>query len=311
MNRPSRSSLPASGTGDGSLALIRAMPAVFVLIWSTGFIVARYGMPHAPPMTFLAIRYTLSVVCLLAWVWIAGATWPASPRQWLHLSVTGILMHGIYLGGVWTAVKLGMGAGLTSLLTSLQPVLTAIWLSSRGHRVAAAQWLGLSLGLSGLLLVVWAKLGVGEAHLANLACATAALLGITVGTLYQKRNVEPCDVRTANLIQLAAAFIVTLPVSYFEAEPVQWLMQDGRANLELLGAMAWSVLGLTLGGSSLLYLLIQRGAATSVASLFYLVPPTTALIAWALFGEPITALTITGTALAALGVSIVVRQRTA
>lgn len=310
-DHPPRSSLPASGAGDGSQALIRAMPAVFVLIWSTGFIVARYGMPHAPPMTFLAIRYLLSVACLIAWVWIAGAIWPSRPRQWLHLSVTGVLMHGIYLGGVWTAVKLGMGAGLSSLLTSLQPVLTAIWLSSRGHRVASAQWLGLSLGLGGLLLVVWAKLGIGEAHLANLACAAAALLGITVGTLYQKRYVEPCDVRTANLVQLAAAFAVTLPVACFEAEPVRWLMQDGHANLELLGAMAWSVLGLTLGGSSLLYLLIQRGAATSVASLFYLVPPTTALIAWALFGESISALTIAGTALTALGVSVVVRPRTA
>ncbi|MCO5118313.1 MAG: DMT family transporter [Burkholderiaceae bacterium] len=293
-----------------SSALLRAMPAIFVLIWSTGFIVARYGMPHAPPMSFLAIRYALSVACFLVWALAAGAAWPAATRQWFHLAVAGILMHAIYLGGVWAAVKLGMGAGLVSLLVSLQPVLTAVWLSSRGDRVSGSQWLGLALGLAGLLLVVWTKLGMGEAHLANLACATAALLGITAGTLYQKRFVQACDVRTANLVQLGTALLVTLPIAMLESEPMRWLGPDGAPNLELIGAMAWSVLGLTLGGSSLLYLMIQRGAATSVASLFYLVPPTTAAIAWALFGEPITVLTVAGTALAALGVGIVVRQRT-
>ena len=286
------------------------MPAIFVLIWSTGFIVARYGMPHAPPMSFLAIRYALSVACFLVWALAAGAAWPSAARQWLHLAVAGILMHAIYLGGVWIAVKLGMGAGLVSLLVSLQPVLTAVWLSSRGDRVSGSGWLGLALGLAALLLVVWTKLGMGEAHLANLACATAALLGITAGTLYQKRFVQACDVRTANLVQLGTALLVTLPIAMLESEPMRWLGPDGAPNLELIGAMAWSVLGLTLGGSSLLYLMIQRGAATSVASLFYLVPPTTAAIAWALFGEPITVLTVAGTALAALGVGIVVRQRT-
>lgn len=292
-----------------SSALLRAMPAIFVLIWSTGFIVARYGMPHAPPMSFLAIRYALSVACFLVWALAAGAAWPNASRQWLHLAVAGILMHAIYLGGVWIAVKLGMGAGLVSLLVSLQPVLTAVWLSSRGDRVSGSQWLGLALGLAGLLLVVWTKLGMGEAHLANLACATAALLGITAGTLYQKRFVQACDVRTANLVQLGTALLVTLPIAMLETEPMRWLGPDGAPNLELIGAVAWSVLGLTLGGSSLLYLMIQRGAATSVASLFYLVPPTTAVMAWVLFGEPITVLTVAGTALAALGVGIVVRQR--
>ncbi|MBE0594838.1 MAG: DMT family transporter [Gemmatimonadales bacterium] len=285
------------------------MPAIFVLIWSTGFIVARYGMPHAPPMSFLTIRYALSVACFLVWALAAGAAWPNASRQWLHLAVAGILMHAIYLGGVWIAVKLGMGAGLVSLLVSLQPVLTAVWLSSRGDRVSGSQWLGLALGLAGLLLVVWTKLGMGEAHLANLACATAALRGITAGTLYQKRFVRACDVRTANLVQLGTALLVTLPIAMLETEPMRWLGPGGAPNLELLGAVAWSVLGLTLGGSSLLYLMIQRGAATSVASLFYLVPPTTAVMAWVLFGEPITVLTVAGTALAALGVGIVVRQR--
>jgi drug/metabolite transporter (DMT)-like permease len=294
---------------SSATALVRAMPLVFVLIWSTGFVVARYGMPHAPPMKFLAVRFALSVACFAVWALLARARWPQGPRQWLHLAVTGVLMHGVYLGGVWTAVKLGMGAGLSSLLVSLQPVLTAIWLSSRGSHVAPAQWAGLGLGLAGLLLVVWAKLGLGEVHPANVACAVTALLGITAGTLYQKKYVAPCDVRSANLVQLAAACAVALPLALLEHEPMRWLQADGSINLELGGAMGWSVLVLTLGGSSLLYLLIQRGAATSVTSLFYLVPPATALMAWALFGEPITLLTVVGTVLAALGVSLVMRQR--
>jgi drug/metabolite transporter (DMT)-like permease len=291
-----------------SNVLLRSMPLVFVLIWSTGFIVARYGMPSSPPMKFLAVRYALSIVCFVVWALSAHVSWPTTTRQWIHLAVTGVLMHGVYLGGVWTAVKLGMGAGLTSLLVALQPVLTAIWLSRRGDRVTAQQWGGLSLGLLGLIMVVGAKLGHGEVNAGNLACAGGALLAITVGTLYQKRYVAPCDVRSANLIQLAAAFAMTLPLAMFETEPMRWIESDGW-NYELIFAMGWSVLGMTLGGSSLLYMLIQRGAATSVASLFYLVPPTTAAMAAVLFGEPISAMTVLGTALTAAGVAIVVRSR--
>ena len=295
--------------GRSSDAWLRAIPAVFVLIWSTGFIVARYGMPHAPPLSFLSLRYALSIACFLPWVLWARVAWPQSRSQWLHLSVTGILMHAGYLGGVWVAVKAGMGSGLSSLIVGFQPVLTAIWLaySLRGSDepgVSRRQWLGLLLGLVGLLMVVWRKLTLGTPldHVtsANMAFALAALLSITVGTLYQKRFVQPCDVRSANTVQLCAALVVTLPLALLETEPMRW-------NTELAGAMAWSVLGLTLGGSSLLYMLIQRGAAASVTSLMYLVPPTTAMMAWVLFGETITLATLLGTALTALGVSWVVR----
>lgn len=289
--------------------LVRAMPAVFVLIWATGFIVARYGMPHAPPMKFLALRYALSVSCFLLWAFAARAAWPRTRVQWGHLAVTGLLMHAGYLGGVWAAVKAGMGAGLAALLVGLQPVLTAIWVSSRGGEVAGRQWAGLGLGLAGLLLVVWQKLGFGEVHPLNLAFALVALLAITAGTLYQKRFVAPCDVRTANLVQLAAALAVTLPLALLETEAMRWTTAAGTLNWELAGAMGWSVLGLTLGGSSLLYLLIQKGAATAVTSLMYLVPPTTALMAWLLFGEPITVLIVAGVALTAAGVALVVRPR--
>jgi drug/metabolite transporter (DMT)-like permease len=294
---------PADDGGQRA-SLLAAMPAVFVLIWSTGFVVARYGMPHAPPLGFLALRYALSVLAFGIWIAFARAAWPVGRAQWGHLAIAGVLMHAGYLGGVWAAVRLGMGAGLVALLVGLQPVLTAVWVSSRGGHVAPRQWGGLALGLAGLAMVVWQKLGLGEIHAANLLLAGVALFSITAGTLYQKRFLAPCDVRAASLVQLAAAFAVTLPLALLETAPI-------ALHPEFFGAMAWSVLALTLGGSSLLYLLIQRGAATTVTSLLYLVPPTTAVMAWVLFGEPITALTIAGMALTALGVSLVVRTSTA
>jgi drug/metabolite transporter (DMT)-like permease len=290
-------------------AWLRAMPVVFVLIWSTGFIVARYGMPYAPPFSFLLVRYICSILCFLPWILLARVAWPRDRAQWLHLSVTGILMHAGYLGGVWAAVKSGMGSGLSALIVGIQPVLTAIWLSwslrgSDQPGVSPRQWGGLLLGFAGLLMVVWHKLTMGSAldHVTpvNMAFAIGALFSITVGTLYQKRFVQPCDVRSANTVQLLAAAVVTFPLAWLEPETMQW-------NPQLVGAMAWSVLGLTLGGSSLLYILISRGAAASVTSLMYMVPPTTAIMAWVLFGETITALTLAGTALTALGVSLVVR----
>jgi drug/metabolite transporter (DMT)-like permease len=289
--------------------LVRAMPAVFVLIWASGFVVARYVMPHSPPMKFLAVRHVLSVLCFLMWAWLARAEWPRSRQQWGHLAVTGILMHGGYLGGVWMAIKSGMGAGMAALLVGLQPVLTALWVSGRGGQVAWRQWAGLAFGLAGLLLVVWQKLGFGEVHPLNVSFAVVALLSITAGTLYQKRFVQPCDVRTASLVQLVAAFTVTLPFALLEPEAMRWTTAAGSVNGELLGAMAWSVVGMTIGGSSLLYLLIQKGAATTVTSLMYLVPPTAALMAWVLFGEPITVLIVAGVALTAIGVSLVVRPQ--
>ena len=278
------------------------MPWVFVLIWSTGFIVARYGMPHAPPMTFLAWRFAISVLAFGVWIAIARPPWPRDRSQWRHLAVTGVLMHAGYLGGVWAAVREGMPAGTVALIVGLQPLLTAAWISGqRGdERLGAVGWLGLLLGFAGLVLVVSGKFGTGGVDASNLALAVVGLVSITVGTLYQKRHVQPCDVRTANTIQLMAAVVVTAPLALLETGSVE-------LHPELIGAMVWSVLVLTLGGSSLLYLLIQRGAATRVTSLLYLVPPCTALLAWILFGEPLTPSVLLGMALAAGGVALVVR----
>jgi len=284
-------------------AWLRAMPVVFVLIWSTGFVVARLGMPHAPPMGFLAWRYALSIIAIGAWIVLARrVSWPRGRRQWLHLGVLGTLQHAGYLGGVWAAVKAGMPAGLAALIVCLQPVLTAAWLSwrSAAHRVTPRQWLGLWLGLGGLTLVLWRRMQGGEIDASSLALAIGALLSITVGTLYQKRFITPVDVRSANLVQLIAALVVTLPLALLEHEAMHW-------NAHLWSAMAWSVLALTLGGSSLLYLLIQRGAATEVTSLLYLVPPCTALMAWIGFGEAVTPSMVLGMALCAAAVFLVRR----
>lgn len=294
---------------ERTTGLIRLMPAVFVVIWSTGFIVARFGMPNSPPFKFLVLRYALSILCFLPWIWAAQVKWPQSGAQWGHLGVTGLLMHAGYLGGVWAAIKAGMGAGLAALIVGIQPILTAIWLSSfnqfgTGVQVTRRQWIGLLLGFAGLVLVVSRKFehnAPGDAvNGVNLALAIGALLSITAGTLYQKRFVAPCDVRTANTVQLAAALFASTPLALLEGDSMHW-------NTALVGAMAWSVLGLTLGGSSLLFLLIQRGAAASVVSLMYLVPPATAFIAWLLFREPVTLVTLVGVLLTASGVSLVIR----
>ena len=311
-----------SGDSGTSTPWLRAMPVVFVLIWSTGFIVARYGMPHAPPFTFLAIRYLLSIVAFGVWIGFARPSWPTRPSQVLHLAVTGVLMHAGYLGGVWWAVKGGLGAGLAALIVGLQPVLTALWLTAVSRSgvqhagqgqsngefqgpgrvvIPARQWLGLLLGMAGLLLVLSSKLKLGEAQPATVAAAALALCSITAGTLYQKRWVQPCDVRSANTLQLMAALLVTVPLALLEAEAVVW-------HPELIGALAWSSLVLTLGGSSLLYLLIQRGAATAVSSLMYLVPPCTAVMAAVLFDEALSATVLAGLALTAFGVALAVRS---
>jgi drug/metabolite transporter (DMT)-like permease len=254
-------------------------------------------------LTFLVWRFALSIAAIGAWTLVSrNVRWPAPGKQWAHLALVGVLMHGGYLGGVWVAVKAGMAAGLAALIVCLQPVLTAAWMSWRGaeHRVRAHQWAGLVLGLGGLVLVVWRRMHGGEVNWQQLAPAVAALMAITVGTLYQKRCVAPADVRPANLIQLAAALVATAPFALLETGSMAW-------GVELSIALGWSVLGLTLGGSSLLYVLIQRGAATEVTSLLYLVPPCTALLAWTMFGEPITASMLIGMALCAFGVFLVRR----
>ena len=281
-------------------AWLRAMPGVFVLIWSTGFVSAKLAMPHAGPFSFLCARYAATVVCFMLWIHWAKPAWPQGRSQWLHLGISGILMHAGYLGGVWAAIKLGMSAGLSALIVSLQPIITAIWLSSQGSRVSKRQWLGLALGMLGLGFVLSDKLGTVEVTLVPMLWVLLALASITIGTLYQKAWVKPCDVRTANTVQMMGALVVSLPLALFEPHHITW-------NTDTVLALVWAVLGLSMGASSLMYLMIQRGAVSRVTALLYLVPPTTAIIAWLMFGERITALMLLGMLIAAYAVYLVLK----
>ncbi len=276
------------------------LPFLFVFLWSTGFIGAKFGLPYGEPLTFLLLRYALVVSLMLAIVFLTRAPWPREPRQWLHIAVTGVLLHGGYLGGVFTAIHRGLPAGVTALVVGMQPLLTAVaagWLL--GERVRPRQWLGLVLGLVGVGLVVSGKLGGGtsrEGLWFMLAPALLALVGITLGTLYQKRSCPHFDLRSGSVIQFLPAALVTLPVALAtEHMSVQW-------TGEFVFALLWLVLVLSIGAISLLNLLIRQGSAVNVASLFYLTPPTTALIAWGLFGETLAPLALVGMGLAVSGV---------
>ena len=276
------------------------LPGLFVLLWSTGFIGARLGMPHAEPLTFLAVRFALTAGCLALVALALRAPWPRRKADWGHLAVAGLLMHGVYLGGVFVAIRLGLEAGLSALIVSLQPLLVAAAAPFLlAERVGARRWLGLALGLVGVVLVLAGKLGDGMASFWALAACTAALAGITAGTLYQKTWCSGQDLRTGNLIQFAAAAAACwLGALMFERREIDW-------TPELVFALLWLVFVLSLGAIPLLYLLLRRGAASRVSSLFFLVPPATAVIAWLMFGERLGPLAVLGMALTVVGVALV------
>lgn len=275
------------------------VPALFVVLWSTGFIGARLGLPHAGPLTFLALRYALAAALLVLVAVVMRAPWPHRASEVAHYAVAGLLVHGVYLGGVFLGISLGVEAGVAALIVGLQPLLTAALAGMLlGERVTAWQWVGLGLGLLGVALVLERKLGQGAGDALGSVACLVALLGITAGTLYQKRYCGRMDLRTGSVVQFAAAGIATLPLALlFEDMQIDW-------NGEFVFALLWLVLVLSLGAISLLYVLIRRGAAAQVASLFFLVPPCTALIAWPLFGETLSAVALLGMALTAVGVAL-------
>ena len=277
-------------------------PFLFVFLWSTGFIGAKFGLPHAEPLSFLLTRYLLVILLMGALAWLTRAPWPAARRDWLHIGASGLLVHAVYLGGVFVAIAHGLPAGVTALVVGMQPLLTATvagWLL--GERVGLRQWGGLLLGFCGVLLVVSGRLGEGSALGPQLLPALVALFGITAGTLYQKRFCPRFDLRSGSLIQFVPTALVTaLGVLLFEDFRIDW-------QGEFLFALGWLVLVLSVGAISLLNLLIRSGSAVNVASLFYLTPPTTALIAWGLFGETLSPAAMLGMALAVSGVYLVAR----
>ena len=272
-------------------------PLLFVVLWSTGFIGAKLGLPDCEPLTLLTLRYAAVLVLMGAVALAMRAPWPASPLQWLHIGVSGLLIHAVYLGGVFTAIRLGLPAGVTALVVGLQPVLTALGAALLlGERVRPTQWAGLALGLIGVVLVVARKVQGGPAATELLLPAIVALAGITVGTLYQKRFCASFDLRTGSVVQFLPSLAVTALVAWrTETMVVHW-------TPAFVFALAWLVLVLSVGAVSLLNVLIRSGSAVNVASLFYLTPPTTALIAWAMFGETLTGLALAGMGLAVLGV---------
>lgn len=283
------------------------MPGVFVLLWSTGFIGAKYGLPFAEPFTFLALRFAVVIALLAIVIGVSKAQWPRDPKLILHLAVSGLLVHAIYLGGVFGAIRLGVPAGLVALVAGLQPLLTATVVGPLlGERIGRRQWLGLGLGLIGVAMVLSTRLtgirfdGFGWD---GMAFALAALIGITAGTLYQKRFCTGMDLQTGTLIQYMAALAVLAPIALStESMEIRWTMT-------FVLALGWLVLVLSLGAITLLMTLIRLGEAAKVASFFYLVPPMTAILAFVLFDEALTPIALAGMAATAVGVALVVRAK--
>lgn len=294
----------ATAASGGRPDWVRLMPGVFVLLWSTGFIGAKYGLPYAEPLTFLLVRLSLVAAVLGVVALVTRAPWPKSWAEAGRIALAGLLVHGVYLSGVFCAIAKGMPAGVTSLIVGLQPLLTAALSGPLlGERVTARQWSGLLLGLAGVALVVSEKISFDSANLMGMGLVGVALLGITLGTLYQKRHGTAMDLRSGAAIQYAVtAAVLAVLAPMFETMHIQW-------TGEFVFALLWLSFVLSVGAIFLLYALIRRGAAARVASLFYLVPPVTAVVAWAMFDERLGALALVGMAMAVAGVAMVNRAR--
>jgi len=280
---------------------IATAPALFVLLWSTGFIGARYGMPYIEPLTFLAVRMGFAVVIMAAIALLAGARWP-NTNEIGHSLVAGSLVHGLTLGGVFTAISQGVPAGISALILGLQPIATSI-IANRfmGEKITRLQSAGLALGLVGVLLVLYDRNIVLAGSVLGWVASFLSLIGITIGTLYQKRYCGRIDWRAGNVVQyIGAGGLFALGAVVFETREIHW-------TGELIFAMAWLVLVLSIAAVALMYWLIRRSAATGFASLFYLVPVVTAFLAYILFGERLDALSILGMVVCAGGVVLVNR----
>jgi drug/metabolite transporter (DMT)-like permease len=285
--------------------LARLAPPVFVVIWATGFIVARLVAPDAEPLTFLSVRYVLAIAVLALAAVAVGAAWPKTWAGWRDGLVAGMLLHGAYLGGVFWAVAHGLPAGIAALVAGLQPLITgALVVPLLGERVSPRRWLGILVGFSGAVLVIAPRLGAGagaEIPVVPLGVAFLAVVAMTLGTIWQKRTAGKLDLRTNTVVQYCGALVATLPVAA--------LLEEGRIafTTEVVLGLAWAVLGLSIGAISLLLVLFRRGAVAGVASLLFLVPPCSAVMAYALFGETLAPVQMLGMAVAAAGVALASR----
>jgi drug/metabolite transporter (DMT)-like permease len=291
-----------------SSLVTRGAPILFVLLWSTGWIAAGYSAPHADPLTFLVVRYACAAALMGLIALAFRAAWPTSAAGWVHPLVAGMLLHGIYLGGVWWAVRHGLPAGISGLIAGLQPILTAAFAPLLvGERIGPVRWAGIAIGFAGILLVLAPKLaGVsGEALWAVLIpilVNVAGMFAVTFGTFYQKRFQQTGDLRTLTALQYVGAVAVTLPIALaLEPMVIRW-------NLTMALVLFWSVVVLSLGAVGLLLFLIRRGEVSRAASLIYLVPVAVAVEAFILFGERLTPVQLAGMALTVLGVVLASRQ---
>lgn len=294
----------SSGAPVASLSarFLHLLPLVFILIWSTGYVVAKLAVPYVAPLTFLCMRYAGVILFMALWGALARAPWPAR-AAWPHIALAGVLMQATYLGGVWCAVKLGMPAGLAALIVNTQPILTAVFALFLGEKTPPRAWAGLGLGIVGVGLVVANKISMVGLSTLSIWLAVIALLAMTVGTLYQKKKCPHFDVRTGQVIQFAASLVLTLPFALiFETQTVRW-----EAGFFI--ALAWSVFVLSGVGISVLFIMIRHGEATKVTSYMYLVPPVTALLAWLMFGERFTLTAMFGMLVALAGVALVVKPQ--
>jgi len=280
-------------------AWLAAAPLAFVLIWSTGFIVAKYAAPHAPPLTFLLYRFAGAIAILLPIIAIARAPWPNTAGAWRDVIVVGVLLQATYLGGVWVAIALGVPAGVSALLVGAQPLLTALLAFTINERASRVQWIGLTIGFAGVALVLSDRLTLAGVEPLALAVNLLALAGITAGTLYQKKHAANVDLRTGSLIQFAASFVLLLPF----AIATETMVVD--YTLEFWLALGWSIVALSLVAITLLLVMIRRGRATEVTSLMYLTPPATAVLAWLMFGEMLGPLAWAGVLVTMAGVALV------
>ena len=281
-----------------------ALPLLFIAMWSSGYVVGKLAVPYAGPFTLLTIRFGLASLVLLVVALAARAPWPASRRQFGHLVVVGLLIQALQFSGLYTALKLGVSAGESALIVGTMPVFTALGaVLVFGERLGLKQWLGMAGGVLGVVLVVWHKLGSESAGIGAYAAAVVALAGITLGTLYQKKFCAGMDLRTGGFVQLAVATLVALPLSLgLEGFSVQW-------TPTMVFASGWLATVNSIGATSLLFIMMRKGEASKVASLFYLIPGVTALMAFGVLGETLSAMTLAGFVATAGAVYVCTRAR--
>jgi drug/metabolite transporter (DMT)-like permease len=287
---------------------LRLSPLLFILLWSSGWIVAGYSARHSDALTFLALRFACAGVAVAAIAFAVGAPWPKGRRALFDAAVAGILLHAVYLGGVWWAVRHGLPAGVSGLIAGLQPVLTALFAPLIvGERISLVRWAGIVCGFIGVGLVLEPKLvGVApealQAVLLPILVNVFGMFAVTFGSFWQKVRIVSGDLRTVTAVQYIAAFLFTLPFAVLlEPMRIDW-------NLTMVLVLAWSVLALSLGGIGLYLVLIRRGQVSRIATFLYLVPPAVAVEAFPLFGETLTPIQLVGMAVAVLGVVLASRK---